>query len=102
MQSDWADAALRRHWLRDTRAARARYEQLVTEAVARGELRAGTDAQVLVRMIEVTLCGSFLAWTLHREGAAATRLREDSSAVWSFIQSLAPPMLRPETRREPN
>ena len=77
MQSDWADAALRRHWLRHTRAARARYEQLVTEAVAQGELRAGTDAQALARMIEVTLCGSFLAWTLHREGSAATRLRED-------------------------
>jgi AcrR family transcriptional regulator len=81
MQSDWADPALRRHWLRHTRAARARYEQLVTEAVAQGELRAGTDAQALARMIEVTLGGSFLAWTLHREGSAATRLREDLDAT---------------------
>jgi AcrR family transcriptional regulator len=81
MQSDWADAALRRHWLRHTRAARARYEQLVTEAVAKGELRAGTNAQALARMIEVTLGGSFLAWTLHREGSAATRLREDLDAT---------------------
>ena len=81
MQSDWADAALRRHWLRHTRAARARCEQLVTEAVAQGELRAGTDAQALARMIEVTLGGSFLAWTLHREGSAATRLREDLDAT---------------------
>jgi len=81
MQSDWADAALRRHWLRHTRAARARNEQLVTEAVAQGELRAGTDAQALARMIEVTLGGSFLAWTLHREGSAATRLREDLDAT---------------------
>ena len=81
MQSDWADAALRRHWLRHTRAARARREQLVTEAVAQGELRAGTNAKALARMIEVTLCGSFLAWTLHREGSAATRLREDLDAT---------------------
>ena len=81
MQSDWADAALRRHWLRHTRAARARNEQLVTEALAQGELRAGTDAQALARMIEVTLGGSFLAWTLHREGSAATRLREDLDAA---------------------
>ena len=81
MQSDWADAALRRHWLRHTRAARARCEQLVTEAVAQGELRAGTDARALARMIEVTLGGSFLAWTLHREGSAATRLREDLDAT---------------------
>ena len=81
MQSDWADAPLRRHWLRHTRVARARCEQLVTEAVAQGEIRAGTDAQALARMIEVTLGGSFLAWTLHREGSAATRLREDLDAT---------------------
>ena len=81
MQSDWADAALRRHWLRHARAARARYEGLVTEAVAQGELRTGTDPQALARMIEVTLGGSFLAWTLHRDGAAATRLREDLDAT---------------------
>ncbi len=81
MQSDWADAALRRQVLRHARAARARWEQLVTEAVARGELRAGTNAQALARMIEVTLGGSFLTWTLHREGAAATRLRDDLDAA---------------------
>jgi AcrR family transcriptional regulator len=81
MQSDWSDATLRRQWLRHTRAARAHYEQLVIEAVAQGELRAGTDAQALARMIEVTLCGSFLAWTLHREGSAATRISEDLDAT---------------------
>jgi AcrR family transcriptional regulator len=81
MQSDWADPALRRQVLRHARAARARYEQLVTKAVAQGELRAGTDAHALARMIEVTLGGSFLAWTLHREGSAATRLREDLDAT---------------------
>jgi hypothetical protein len=32
-------------------------------------------------MIEVTLGGSFLAWTLHREGSAAARLREDLDAA---------------------
>ena len=77
MQSDWADPALRRHMLRHARAARARYEQLLAAAVSRGELRAGTDVKTLARMIEVTLGGSFLAWTLYREGSAATRFRED-------------------------
>jgi hypothetical protein len=75
MQSDWADAALRREVLRHARAARARYEQLVTEAVAHGELRTGTDAPALARMIEVTLGGSFLAWTLYREGSARISTR---------------------------
>ena len=32
-------------------------------------------------MIEVTLGGSFLVWTLHREGSAATRFREDLDAT---------------------
>jgi AcrR family transcriptional regulator len=77
MQSDWADPALRRHVLRHARAARARFEQLLAEAASQGELRADTDVQALARMIEVTLGGSFLAWTLHREGSAATRFRED-------------------------
>jgi AcrR family transcriptional regulator len=77
MHSDWADPALRPHVLRHARAARARYEQLVADAVARGELRADTDAPALARMIEVTLGGSFLAWTLYREGPAATRFRDN-------------------------
>jgi AcrR family transcriptional regulator len=77
MQSDWADPALRRHVLRHARAARARYEEWLAEAVSRGELRADTDVRALARMIEVTLGGSFLARTLHREGSAATRFRED-------------------------
>jgi AcrR family transcriptional regulator len=77
MQSDWGDPALRRHVLRHARAARARYQELLAAAVSRGELRAGTDVQALARMIEVTLGGSFLAWTLYQEGSAATRVRED-------------------------
>ena len=77
MHSDWADPALRRHHLRHARAARARYEQWLAEAVSRGELRADTDVRMLARMIEVTLGGSFLAWTLYREGSAATRFRAD-------------------------
>jgi len=32
-------------------------------------------------LIEVTLCGSFLSWTLHREGPAAARLRQDLDAA---------------------
>jgi AcrR family transcriptional regulator len=93
MQSDWADRALRPHALRHARGERARYEQLVAEGVARGELRADTDASALARMIEVTLGGSFLAWTLYREGSAATRFREDLDTT------LRPYLARRTTRR---
>jgi AcrR family transcriptional regulator len=81
LQNDLADPVLRRHLLRLKRAARARYEQLLADAVRAGELRSGTDVRMLARMIEVTLDGSFLAWTLYREGPAAERLRDDLDAI---------------------
>jgi AcrR family transcriptional regulator len=77
LQNDLADPVLRRHVLRMSRAARAHYETLVTDAIAAGELRPDTNAPALARAIEITLGGSFLAWTLYREGAAADWLRED-------------------------
>ena len=81
LQNDLADPVLRRHVLRLGRAARARYEQLLADAVVAGELRADTDVRALARMIEVTLGGSFLAWTIYREGPAAKHLREDLDAT---------------------
>ena len=79
--NDLADPALRRHLLRLSRTARAWYEGLLRNAVAAGELRAETDVQALARLIEVTLRGSCLNWTLYREGPAADWLREDLDAV---------------------
>jgi AcrR family transcriptional regulator len=81
LHNDLADPVLRRHLLRLNRAARVRYEQLLADAVVAGELRADTDVRALARMIEVTLGGSFLAWTIYREGPAAKRLREDLNAT---------------------
>jgi AcrR family transcriptional regulator len=81
LHNDLADPVLRRHLLRLKRAARARYEQLLADALASGELRADADVRVLARMVEVTLDGSFLAWAIYREGPAATHLRKDLDAV---------------------
>jgi AcrR family transcriptional regulator len=81
LQNDLADPVLRRHLLRLNRATRVRYEQLLAEAIAAGELRAETDVRALARMIEVTLGGSFLAWTIYREGPAAKHLRADLDAT---------------------
>jgi AcrR family transcriptional regulator len=81
LHNDLADPVLRRHVLRMSRAARVHYEKLVADAVGAGELRADTHAQALARSIEVTLGGSFLAWTLYREGSAAQWLREDLEAT---------------------
>jgi AcrR family transcriptional regulator len=81
LQNDLADPVLRRLLLRLNRATRVRYEQLLADAIAAGELRAETDVQALARMIEVTLGGSFLTWTMYREGPAARHLREDLDAA---------------------
>lgn len=79
--NDLGDPALRRHLLRMSCAARLWYKQLLTEAIAAGELHGVTDVLTLARLIEVTLRGSFLSWALYREGAAADWLREDLEAV---------------------
>ena len=81
LQNDLADPALRRHLLRSSQNARAWYEQMLGHAVRAGELRADTNVRKLARMIEVTLGGSFLAWTLYRDGSAAEWLRDDLDMV---------------------
>jgi AcrR family transcriptional regulator len=81
LHNDLADPVLHRHLLRMSRAARVHYEKLVVDAVAAGELRADTNVQALARSIEVALGGSFLNWTLYREGSAADWLREDLEAT---------------------
>ncbi len=81
LHNDLADPVLRRYLVRMSRAARAHYEKLIADAVAAGELRADTNVQALARSIEVTLGGSFLNWTIYREGSAAEALREDLEAT---------------------
>jgi len=81
LQTDLADPVLRRHLLRMSRAARKYYQDLVAAAVAAGELRADTNVEALARSIEVTLRGSFLNWTLYREGSAVDWLRDDLEAT---------------------
>jgi hypothetical protein len=61
---------------------------LVSLRCSARELRTDTDTAALARTIEVTLLGSFLAWTIHREGPAARRMRKDLDAA-----------LRPHLRR---
>jgi hypothetical protein len=51
---------LRRHVLRLGWATRARYEQLLGDAMSKGELRADTDVRALARMMGVRLV--VLSW----------------------------------------
>jgi AcrR family transcriptional regulator len=79
--NDLGDPALRLHLLRTSRLARAWYEQLLTGAIASGELRKGTDVSTLGRLIEATLRGSFVGWALYRHGSSADWLRADLDAT---------------------
>jgi AcrR family transcriptional regulator len=81
LQNDLADPVLHRQLAKMSRAARVHYEGLVTDAIAAGTLRADTNVNALARAIEVTLNGSFLTWTVYREGSAADWLREDLEAT---------------------
>jgi AcrR family transcriptional regulator len=72
LHNDLADPVLRRHLLRPERTARARYEQLLADAVAAGELRADTDVQAVARMIEVTLGGRAAPDAWRRAGRVTT------------------------------
>ena len=92
LHNDLADPMLRRYLLRMSRAARRHYEKLVNDAVAAGQLLPDTDQPALARSIEVTLGGSFLAWTLYRRGSASEWLREDLEAT------LRPYLKRPTNR----
>ncbi len=79
--NDLGDPVLRRPLLRMSRRARVWYEQLLTDAVAAGELRGVHNVSVLARLVEATLRGSFLSWALYREGTAADWLRADLAAL---------------------
>jgi AcrR family transcriptional regulator len=81
LQRDLADPALYWNLLKMNRSARAHYEQLVSDAVAARELQPDTVIAALARTIEATLIGSFLTWTIYREGSAASWIRRDLNAV---------------------
>jgi AcrR family transcriptional regulator len=94
LHQDIADPVRRSYLLRLSRAARAHYVTLAADAVAAGQLRADTDVQSLARAIEITLNGSFLAWTLYREGSAADWLHTD-------LETVLRPYLVHRTNRRP-
>ena len=54
---------------------------LVEEAIATGELRAGTPAGPLTRSIQTVIAGAGLTWALDREGTLPTRVTAGIGAV---------------------
>jgi AcrR family transcriptional regulator len=81
LTNDIADPELRKNLLVQSRATRAALQELVEEAIARGELEATTDAAALARTIETVVSGALFSWAIYREGTAERYLREHLEAV---------------------
>lgn len=69
------------HALTVHRAERRAVEELLTAAVAAGELRAGTDVRPLARSVQAMSAGAGLVWALDREGTLAQRMRQEIGEV---------------------
>jgi AcrR family transcriptional regulator len=78
---DLTDRHLYPSLLRQAQATRAAYRAYLEEAVAAGELAAGTDVAVLTRAIETAVNGSLMTWAVYREGPAAEWIERDVRAV---------------------
>jgi AcrR family transcriptional regulator len=81
LQLDLTDPDFHRHTMSQARATRAALREMVTAAIAAGELSPDADPDALARTVEVTVGGSLIAWAFYREGKAVEWVREDLEAV---------------------
>jgi AcrR family transcriptional regulator len=81
LQNDLADEVLRRHLVRNARAARRELERLLQAAIEAGDLRSDADAPTLARTVETVIGGSLMSWATYREGKAVDWILEDVDAI---------------------
>jgi AcrR family transcriptional regulator len=93
LQQDLTDPDFRTFTLKHARASRRELQQLVSDAIAAGELRASLDAATLARAIEVIVSGSLMSWAVHQEGTATRWVRHD-------LDTLLQPHFSAKTRRQ--
>lgn len=92
LQLDLTDPDFRRHARDQARIADGAIRDLLTEALAVGELEVGTDLITLSRAITAVLGGSLLAWAIRQEGSAAAWMRADLEAVLAPVRPERPPV----------
>ncbi|MEV0774465.1 TetR/AcrR family transcriptional regulator [Streptomyces sp. NPDC050433] len=78
---DLSEPDFHAHALTVHRAERRAVEELLTAAVAAGELRAGTDVRPLARSVQAMSAGAGLVWALDREGTLEQRMRQEIDEV---------------------
>lgn len=96
LQIDLTDADFRKHLVVGARATRRGLEQLIRDAVEKGELVASVDPARLARTVEAIIGGSLLTWAHYRQGRAAAWIRDDVNAV------IEPYLANGRTARESN
>ena len=92
--TDLVDEELCEHAREIHLAQRRAVETLLLEAVAAGELRAGTDTAALAETVQAITAGIGLTWALDRRGELAQRIGQQVDAVLSAH-------IPPRRRREP-
>ncbi|GAA2799456.1 TetR/AcrR family transcriptional regulator [Kitasatospora paracochleata] len=81
--TDLTDPQLYPHALTVHRAQRRAIETLLTEAVATGELHAGTDVAALAGSVQAVVTGAGVTWALERTGTLAERIRHELDTALS-------------------
>ena len=83
LQIDLADPDFRDQLAVQARATRAGLVDLLTAAVAAGEIKRGTDVASLARTVEAMVSGSLMTWAFYSEGSAERWIRDDVNAILS-------------------
>ena len=81
LQIDLADPDFRAQLAVQARATRAGLEDLLASAVAKGELKRGTDVPALARTVEAMVNGSMMTWAFYADGPAERWIKDDVNAV---------------------
>jgi AcrR family transcriptional regulator len=81
LQIDLADPDFRAQLAVQARATRAGLEDLLASAVAKGELKPGTDVPALARTVEAMVNGSMMTWAFYADGPAERWIKDDVNAV---------------------
>ena len=81
LQIDLTDEDFRRHLAAAARATRAELQNLLTAAIAKGELSSSANPRQLARTVEALISGSLLTWAFYQDGSASRWVRADVNAV---------------------
>ena len=93
LQIDLADPDFREQLAVQATLTRAGLTDLLSAAVAAGELKRGTDVASLARTVEAIVSGSLMTWAFYADGPAERWIRDDVIAI------LAPYLARRRTTK---